>query len=578
MVSLAAVAALAACGPSGGDGGPDADPNGVGTDARPGGGGGGECVVETCEERGWECGKFISCGQIVDCAEEGRSCGQGESCMGGIDGPAECLAAGGAQCDVCDGIPDCSGEAQETRLRGRVVTPGRDDEDAGNQVGVPNASVFILSTSDPSFLPPIPTGLPDDGATSCRRCEDQTELMGPFLTGALTDATGHFEIEGDIPLGEEIVLVTMAGEFRRAQIIELPEADACTDIDLAVEVAEGNPTRLPRSMDEEGAVGINIPRIAVATGRIDAMECVLEKMGIAHSEFDNPDNPEARINLFRGRDGSEGMRIDNSTPADTELYADMSQLESYDIFIADCQATTDDSLRAAYGDHIREYVNRGGRMFASHLTFTWLHENGLEPYDPADPIATGLGPSADYHSSTIGSPNEGTGVLSVGRERASPRLDQLVAWAEAEQITSAASDYEFTIRDPRSQAITLGEHAEEFAFCSSNNCENEPQQFSFDTPYGAPAAEACGRVAYSGFHVAAAGGRAYETTRFPEGCEGDLTDQEKLLLFMIFDLAACIGDPVPPECEPRTCEDTEECGFVPDGCGDILDCGICPIE
>jgi hypothetical protein len=535
------------------------------------------CEPATCEVRGWSCGQFVSCGVIVDCADEGLSCSSGEACVGGVDGPTECVTAGGSACEVCDAIPDCSEEAQPTRLAGRVVTAGRADDDDANQVGVPNALVFILSTRDTDELPEIPTGLPP-GETSCSRCEDQAELMGPFLTGGITDATGHFEFEGDIPVGEEIVLVTMAGKFRRATTITLSADDACTDIDLPTQVSEGNPTRLPRHLED--GLAVNIPRIAVATGRIDAMECVLEKIGLDHDLFDNHDNEDSRINLFRGVDGTSGMRINSSTPADTVLYSDLSLLESYDMFIADCQGSLWDSdfdVRDAHGDRIREYVNRGGRMFASHLSHSWLHENGDEAYDPADPIATGLGPSGTYSTDTIGSPNAGDGRISIDRDNASPRLEQYIEWVENEGIASGP-DYEFEITHPRGQAEELGPHTEEFAFCTSSDCVNEAQQFSFDTPYGAPPEEACGRVAYTGFHVVAAGSSTYENLFFPDGCGGDLSDQEKLLLFMIFDLAACIGDPLPPECQPRSCEDTTECGLVPDGCGELIDCGLCPIE
>jgi hypothetical protein len=102
------------------------------------------------------------------------------------------------------------------------------------------------------------------------------------------------------------------------------------------------------------------------------------------------------------------------------------------------------------------------------------------------------------------------------------------------------------------------------------------QQFSFNTPYGAPAEAICGRVAYSGFHVTIGD---TENAIFPAHCTGDLTPQEKVLLYMIFDLAACVGEvPPPPDCTPNTCEGLgAECGFTGDGCGGVLDCGPCPI-
>ena len=578
LIVLTAFAIANGCGSdpsgSGADGGADLGDGGAGTDRDATSSG---CVPQTCADRNWSCGQFISCGLAVDCADEGSECRSGETCIGGINGPTECVAQGGATCDVCDAIPDCSDEAQPTVLRGRVITPGRDDADVGNQVGVPNAVVAILATSDPETLPPIPAGLPP-GETSCSRCEDQAEFLGPFLTGALTDATGHFELEADIPVGTEIVLVTMAGKFRRAEVIELSEEAACTTTDLPVELGgeASNPTRLPRSMDDEG-FGIHIPRIVVTTGRVDAMECVLEKIGLDHGEFGNPGS-DARVHLYLGQLG-EGLRIDGDTPPDTDLYSDLSALESYDIYISDCQGNNFDDdfeLRDAHGDNIIDYVNRGGRMFASHLSFTWLHGNGELAFDPENPLATGLADAAEFNESLIASPDSGTGVISFDSPNADPtRITQFALWMDNEGVTSG-EPYEFPILEPRPQALELGPHTQEYVHCNSSDCDDSAQQFAFDTPYGAPADDACGRVAFSAFHVASGG--SYIDGTFPDDClGGDLTDQEKVLLFMLFDLAACVGDPLPPECTPREC-DQRECGLLVDGCGGIIDCGVCPIE
>jgi hypothetical protein len=121
-------------------------------------------------------------------------------------------------------------------------------------------------------------------------------------------------------------------------------------------------------------------------------------------------------------------------------------------------------------------------------------------------------------------------------------------------------------------------------------------------------------VAYSAFHVAAGdgGNTPFANQAFPGYCSltgEDLTPQEKTLLYMLFDLGACVttDTPVPPtctpvtdcaghcgvipdgcggtvtcpscdfECVPATCEDQgAECGYKADGCGDVLDCGACP--
>jgi hypothetical protein len=531
----------------------------------------GSCEPVTCADLGWECGYFVDpCDNVTNCEDEGLTCAANEVCTGGLDSPTECITGGTGDCPVCTGIPDCSAEPEVTRLSGRVITPGRDDGDTGNHVGVPNAVVYILRTSDPADLPELTSGIPGDGV-ACDRCEEQN--FGPVLAGAVSDATGAWTIEEYVPLGVELLLVVKAGRFRRATTLIVPEDGACQNNDLPTDLPD-NPTRLPRDMSD--GIGANIPLTAVTTGRIDAMECVLEKMGIAHEEFTNPGG-DGRIQLFRGGPNNDpsGARIDGLTPHADTLYGDVDTMLGYDLVVSDCEGQHWDSdfeERDAMGDSVREFVNRGGRMFASHLSFSWLHENGTAAYDEMDPIATGLGPAGTWATNT-NTQDTGTGAISIGRPNESPRIQNFADWMVNEGVTTAP-DYEFDIIEPRSQNTGLGPSSEEFVHLIDMN--DRTQQFSFNTPYGAPDEAACGRVAYSGFHVSVGGGSSpFEEAVFPEHCMGDLTNQEKVLLYMLFDLSSCIGDvPPSPPCEPLECEENS-CGFAPDGCGGVLDCGPC---
>jgi hypothetical protein len=535
-----------------------------------------DCQRQTCAELGFACGYLLDhCGKVVNCAEEGLSCGPNEVCTGGLDAPTQCVAGGNADCTVCNAIPDCSAAEQPTRLTGRVISPGRSDADTGNQVGVPNAIVYILRGTSPDALPAIPTGIPADG-TSCDRCEDQD--LGPVLVGGVTDSNGNYTLEGNIPVDQDFVLVVKAGKFRRAVTQHLPAAAACTTTDFPASLP-ANPTRLPRSGSD--GLAVHLPHVAVTTGQIDAMECVLEKMGIAHAEFGNPGadgDAAARVHLYRGGSSGSpsGARIDTDTPHDAALYSALPRLESYDMVISDCEGPGWDASfaqRNASGANVQQYVNRGGRLFASHLSFSWLHENGSASYDAAQPFSTGLGPAATWFTSLDTSTSSGTGTIALSRPHASPRIDAFADWMEREGIATAPA-HTFNIIQPRSQANVLGSATEEFVYIDSGRT----QQFSFNTPYGAPTEAACGRVAYSGFHVSADDSNStspFGTSTFPNHCSGDLTAQEKVLLYMLFDLGACVGaPPVPPPCTPIECG-AMSCGYTPDGCGGVLDCGPC---
>ena len=563
---------------------------------------GSTCTKHTCAELGWACGYTVDkCNKVTNCADEGLACTKNQVCIGGVDGPTQCVTGGGQACELCSAIPDCSKAGAVTHLTGRVVTPGRNDANVANQVGVPNAIVYILQTDKVEDLPAIGAGIPS-GGTSCDRCEDQD--YGPVLNGTVTDATGHFTLDEYIPVGAEFLLVVKAGRFRRATKVTLPAAAACQSTALPTALPD-NPTRLPRAMADGSAV--NIPRIAVSTGRIDAIECVLSKMGLADTEFSDPATPvssgTARVNLYRGGPvaAPTGASIDAMTPHDSTLYGSADQLDSYDILVADCEGTDYDANfdeRKANGATVRQFLNRGGRMFASHLSFTWLSGNGSTPYDAGTASDTGLDPAATWARMTDQA-TLGTGVISQGRPNTSPSIQNFSDWMVNEQITSAPA-YSFDINEPRSMSTALGSASEEFVYLQDGT--KRTQQFSFNTPYAAPDAAVCGRVAYSGFHVAVASDGAggagaggsgggggmggptgpvfpvtpFDNAIFPQHCQGDLTKQEKVLLYMLFDLGACIGKIPHPMCTPATCISLgASCGSTPDGCGNLLDCGPC---
>jgi hypothetical protein len=543
-----------------------------------------KCEPVTCTGLGYACGYIVdACGNMVDCANEGLKCGPLEACTGGIDGPTVCASSLGEDCTLCGDVADCSTAAQPTRLVGRVITPGRDDANIANQVGVPNAFVYILRSADEAQLPPISTGIPE-GGMSCDRCGEQD--LGKVLVGGLTDAKGNFTLEGNVPVGAEFLLVVKAGKFRRATKITLPADAACKDNVLPAALPD-NPTRLPRSMTD--GLAVHMPHIAVSTGEVDAMECVLEKMGVAHTEFGNgsaaTDGP--RVHVYRGGTNEDnipigtGAYIDATTPNEAALFGDLTRLQTYDMVISDCEGgggwDQNFTQRDTDGAKLLQYLNRGGRIFMSHLGFTWLHENGDAAYDPANPAATGLSAAATWDPMADSMSDVGPGVVATGRPQASPRIQNFSDWLANEMVIVPPATT-FSILQPRSQNLTLGMYAEEFVYREDGNMRT--QQLTINTPYGAPAEAICGRAAYSGFHVIADDTQSpFEDVVFPAHCMGDLTAQEKVLLYMLFDLAACVGEvPPPPDCTPKMCEDVgAECGFASNGCGGVLDCGPCAI-
>ena len=70
------------------------------------------------------------------------------------------------------------------------------------------------------------------------------------------------------------------------------------------------------------------------------------------------------------------------------------------------------------------------------------------------------------------------------------------------------------------------------------------QFFQFTTPLTGEANQRCGKVEFSDIHVSS-GDDSGTSLRFPAGCTtSGLTAQEKVLAFMIFDIASCIQPPI----------------------------------
>ena len=490
------------------------------------------CVPTTCAALGKNCGPMSDgCGNLLNCG----SCQSPATCGGGGT-PSVCGTPAGCT-GLCLNQVTCA-PGVTTRITGTVYAPN-------GTVPLPNVVVYVPNGA----VAPFPSG------TTCENC---AVASGNPLVSTTTDVYGKFTIDS-MPATTNVPLVIQVGRWRRQFVI--PNVPACVTTNLNLTMA----LRFPRTKAEG-----DIPKIALSTGAVDSMECVLRKMGVADSEFTTPDK-SGRIHFYYGS-YYEGSYVGsgygdgaNQTPREDRLFGNLATLDNYDMTLFPCQGTQwyyGGGWQAAFQNNIAQYVNTGGRAFMTHYSYNWLITQNTWWATFSSPLSSAI----NWNINSGGWDAFRTGTINTGFARGSMLATwlQLVAGGTYGQIPVeyVRRDYD-SVNPPTLNWLTTaqtpgGAHA------------------TFDTPLGVSPANQCGRVVFSDFHVTNANNTG--GTKFPNECDNTaMTAQEKVLLYMLFDLASCVGSaPPPPPCVKTTCSAQGlSCGPTGDGCGGTLNCGTC---
>jgi hypothetical protein len=495
----------------------------------------------TCGQQSDGCG-----GLTANCG----SCPSGQFCGGG--GPNKCGSASTCINLQCKQVT-CSGSAT-TSISGTVFDP------AGLRP-LPNVYVYVPNGTPAVF----PAG------ASCDKCG--SALSGLPLVTTLTDSTGKFKLD-NMPVGANIPVVIQIGKWRRQITVTTAQ---CVNTAVAASL-----TRLPRNKSEG-----DIPKIALTTGGYDSLECLLRKIGISDSEFSNPTGA-GRVNLFKGMPGNGPNQAAGKWDAAlgggnfqsaTTLWGTAASLTKYDVLLMACEGDLYSATKPASAlKAMYDYLNVGGRVFASHYHHYWVSAN-------TNGAGTGAWSSlASWIYPSPGLLNQSNGLSVQGKIITTfPKGNALATWLQAVGAWSTFGD--LTIFDAKNSVKSFDQsRVRDWIYVQNTKLyptlapvPYATEYVTFNTPVGASTADQCGRFIFSDIHVSSGD----KGTSFPSECKSTtMSPQELALEYMFFDLSSAVCDEKqpPPTCVKLTCADQGiQCGPAPDGCGGVItSCGTCP--
>jgi hypothetical protein len=428
----------------------------------------------------------------------------------------------GLTCNV-----SCSG-GTTTTVSGKVYDPAGKDP-------LYNVAVYIPATP----LVALPKGVPT-GAAACS-CD------ALFQSGALSNTTtavdGTFTLT-NVPVGSNVPLVIQVGKWRRQMTINVASCQDNPQADGTVKFLGSIPS---------GDTDDNMPDIAVSTGALDTLECLMTRIGIAGSEYVAGAGTGGHIHIFAGGnpgsgkgtgDGNaESPTMSGAPTSWTALWDKQDDMMPYDVVLLSCEGGETYNAKPAV---LEQYLNAGGRAFGSHYHYAWFAGTLASGNTPAPPSDWGSnlaswGPSLS--GSTSGHATI-TQTLSGSSGKAFPKGQALAKWLAIVGALGIEGA-------PSGQLPVFDENGDVGAVNKAQDWLDDngyTDYLSFDTPVNAPvpadggSPQYCGRAVFSDLHLNSdTNFTPQDTSPPPTGCANHaLSPQEKALEFMLFDLSSCV--------------------------------------
>lgn len=330
-------------------------------------------------------------------------------------------------------------------------------------------------------------------------CDTCVEL-DPGVRYTLTGADGSFLLP--IPYAGQWKLVVQKGAFRRVRNVEVGSDTQEVDVSM---------TTLPGAAD--AAAGDTIPRMAVAGGGFDRIEDTLAKLGLG--EVDGFGR------LVEGTERFDLYKLSTALGTAEKLLLEKERLAQYHVVFLPCDIGWHDLYleQPEVLQNLRDYVAAGGRLYTTDFAYDVLRR----AFEEEEPIRW-RDDDGTFGSAETAQSYDAPALIDDGGLGAWLGAQEIDEFAVEDSWSVVASVHDYQAPDETGQTVSFSPRV--WVRGQVDDVGAQPATVSFQ--YG------CGRALFSTYHTEGHGGL-------------NLMPQERALLYIVLEVAVCIGEIEPPK-------------------------------